>query len=1001
MYQMLCGRLPFSARETRELFRQIREDAPQPPRQLAPDLPIRLEAICLKAVAKEQADRYTTAADMARELRQVLASHSHEAVTQVFADPTAGEPTQGATASRTSPSLRRPREAERRQITVLFSKIEITGGLGGHEPLDIEEQDDLIQEFREHCAQVVERFEGTVVPTAIEEIQVCFGYPVAEEDAPLRAVRTGLEMMSELSRRNEQLQQRGVRFDAWVAILTAPAVVGESASPPGGVISVVGEAPLVATRLEGLSQTKDVLVSGATHKLIEGFFRCESLGACSLRGVAEPIEVFRVLGESEAQTRIEVAEQRGLTPLVGRDLEVAMLQKHWSDVCESMGHVVLLTGDAGLGKSRLIHALREFVHQQGDEPAPLVIEWRCSPYYQNTGLYPLADYLEHLCEIRRDALNAERLEKLIDCVQRHKAGRPEEAVPLLAALLSIDVGDRYPPLRLSPMAQKQRTLDLIVNWLGSLADQQPVLFIVEDLHWADASTLELLEQLIDPVAGQRILTVLSCRPEFRVPWATRAHQSLLALNRLRKQEVAALMQLQTGSRHLPPAIVEQIIDRTGGIPLFVEEYTKMLLETGGLKVADGELERTSSFTITAIPATLQDLLMARLDRMRSVPEVIQLGAALGRYFSFELIREVAELDEALLLEELGKNATVRLFFVLRGMWTWRLLRDELDRCCELCDQVLELAATPECRDFRAEAHFLPGNTYYYRGDFQRSLQHLQAGWELFDLDQSRDFALRTGLNYGVTILGQMALALWQLGYCDQAFQRVTEAIQLAEKLDHPFSRAFALYHRRRLQQYSRMDDAVEESIQAELALAREQRYVFREAQALMCQAACLVRNGQLAESRAPLQQGEAMYQACGARLSLTQHFSYLADIYLDAGLPDEAAAALDKATAVLEQSTERYLEAEVLRLRGRLLLARSADNAAEAESCYRQALDIARQQDGRSRQLRVATSWAQLMHQQGKNAEAAALLRPLYDWFTEGLDTPPLVEARRLLDQLT
>ena len=730
-------------------------------------------------------------------------------------------------------------------------------------------------------------------------------------------------------------------------------------------------------------------------------------------------------------------------------------------------------------------------------------------------------------------------------------------IPLLASLLSIASDHRYPPLNLSPAGQKQRTLDVLVNWLGHLAAQQPVLFIVEDLHWSDPSTLELLQLIVEQTAGQRLLALLTFRPEFTVPWPTGTHQTQLALNRLRKQQVAEMMQRQTGGKRLPPALVEQIADRTGGVPLFVEEYTKALLETGGLKVVGGQLEQTASFSLAAIPATLQDLLVARLERMASLADVAQLGAALGREFSYELMRAVAELDEPQLQDELAKlvageilfqrgrppqcnyqfkhallqeaayqsllkkkrqrfhqqiaevlqarfpetaetqpellahhwteadqasaaipywlqaglrsqrrsanreaiehfrrglqllatlppgpqrdqqeldflmplgvvlmaakgyaapevgdcfgharrlcealQATVPLFFVLRGMWAWRLLRDELDLCCDLCDETLRLAETSEGRELLTEAHFLPGNTYYYRGDFVRSMQHLEAGWAQFDYERSRQHALRTGLNSGVTTLCHMALALWQLGYPDQAFQRMQQALALADQLAHPFSRAFALYHRRRLEQYSRLAAEVEKTVEAEWTLAREQGFVFREAQVLMCRAACLLRHGRTEEALRQLRQGEATYQATGAKLSLTHHFSYLAETYLELGRPEEAQTALDKAAAVQQHSTERYLEAELLRLRGECLLAQSPTAAAAAETCFQTATEIARRQQAKSRELRIALSWSRLLQKHGRTDEALSLLRPVYQWFTEGWEMPDLVEARRLLEEL-
>ncbi|HND51947.1 MAG TPA: hypothetical protein PLV92_06105, partial [Pirellulaceae bacterium] len=749
-----------------------------------------------------------------------------------------------------------------------------------------------------------------------------------------------------------------------------------------------------------------------------------------------------------------------------------------------------------------------------------------------------------------------------------------ESVPLLAALLSIEVAGRYAPLNLTPTGQKQRTFEALIDWLRGEARRRPILLVVEDLHWADPSTLELLELILDAVQRERVLVLLSSRPEFTTPWSARTHQSQLALSRLRKHEVAAFIRAQTGCQSLPSDLVDRIYDRTGGVPLFVEEYTKNLLETGELVVADGAASLTGEKSLSKIPASLQDLLVARLDRLDSLPDVVQMGATLGREFSHELIVAAAEIPATQVASELDKlvagdilvprgrdasrvyqfkhallqeaayqslvkkkrqrfhrraaetlegkfrdlvetqpeivahhwseavepsravpfwlqaglrsqrrsanreaieqfrrglaeldtlpadsqrdrweldlrvvlgvvlmaakgyaasevgdcfhrarelcesmSAKTRLFFVLRGLWTWRLLRDELDICCRLCDEMLELSELPELNDVRAEAQFLPGNTYYYCGDFERSLKHLEIGWKRFDRDQSEVLMARTGLNCGVTILCHIALAHWQLGRPDLAFDKMDEAMRLAESLEHPFSLAFALYHRRRLQQYCRLDDDVASSVVRELALAREQGFVFREAQALMCQAAVSLRRGAIAESRAQLQQGEQLYRSAKAKLSLTHHFTYMADVYLEVGDVDSAEAALDKALEVQRTSTERYLAAELLRLRGELLLARrrsgspdgspNEETAATAERLFREALDVADSQQARSRALRVAVSLARLLIELGRRDEARALIdsrlsgfaRPLADPRVAAL--PDFVAARRILDEGT
>jgi predicted ATPase len=403
----------------------------------------------------------------------------------------------------------------------------------------------------------------------------------------------------------------------------------------------LGETPNIAARLQGLAASDTLVISATTYRLVHGFFRCQALGAQTLKGVTTPVPVYRVLGESGAQSRLDIPTPRGLVPLVGRNAELALLRQHWAQARDGLGQVVVLSGEAGIGKSRLLHVLKESV---AAEPH-VRIEWRCSPYYQYSALYPVITYLHRLLRWHPDSIPQEKLQALEETLAAVGLALPE-VVPLLASLLTLPLPERYPPVSLSPQRQKQKTLEALLAWLLAEAARQPVLFFVEDLHWIDPSTLEFLTLLVDQGPLAHILTLLACRPEFSPSWTSHAHVTLLTLGRLSRPQVAQMIVQIAGGKALPPAVVEEIIAKTDGVPLFVEELTTMILESGLLQEVAGRYELTGPLPPLAIPTTLHDALMARLDRLSTAKAVAQLGATVGRTFAYELLQAMALLDDA-------------------------------------------------------------------------------------------------------------------------------------------------------------------------------------------------------------------------------------------------------------------------------------------------------------------------------------------------------------------
>jgi class 3 adenylate cyclase/predicted ATPase len=532
-------------------------------------------------------------------------------------------------------------DAERRQLTVLFCDLVDSTVLASQ--LDPEDLREVVRAYQDTCAKVIARFEGHIAQYLGDGLLVYFGYPLAHEDDAQRAVRAGLGVVEAVGQLNARLaQERRVQLAVRLGIHTGLVVVGEIGGGTRQEQLALGETPNLAARLQGLASPNTLVISATTFQLLGGYFACQPLGTPPLKGQAQPMAVYRVLYESMARSRLEAAGRTGWTPLVGREQEIGLLQERWAQVKEGVGQVVVLSGEAGIGKSRLVQVLTE---QVAVEPQAWLTPCQCSPYYQHTALYPLIELLERIAlHFEREDLPAQKLRKLEGFLVQY--GLPlAEAVPLFAALLSLPLSAAYAPLLLSPEQQKQRTLQALLTILLRIAAQQPVLFVMEDLHWVDPSTLELLNLLVDQGPTARILTLLTFRPDFSPPWTGRSHLTQVTVPRLLGRQAAEVIRQVAQGKPLPAEVVEQIVAKTDGVPLFVEELTKMVLESGLLQERDDGYALTGPLPTLAIPATLQDSLMARLDRLTTVKAVAQLGATIGRTFAYALLQAVAPLDE--------------------------------------------------------------------------------------------------------------------------------------------------------------------------------------------------------------------------------------------------------------------------------------------------------------------------------------------------------------------
>jgi len=638
--------------------------------------------------------------------------------------------------------------AERRQVTVLFCDLVGSTALAGS--VDPELLSALMRRYQDACAGAIGRFEGFVAKFMGDGVLAYFGFPRAFEDAAERAVRAGLAIGVEVGRIEGP---EGIYLQTRIGIATGLVVVGEIVGIGSAQErTIVGETPNLAARLQALAEPDTVLVSETTRSLLGGLFELEAIGKHDLKGFARPVPVWRVRGEAANESRYAATRAGAHVPLIGRANEMGLLLDRWRLARSSEGQIVTLIGEAGIGKSRSVEALQEALASEQHTR----IHLQCSPYYSDSSLFPVIKQLSRAALFAADDSPRARINKLGGLFARRAASDPL-AIPLLAELLSIAEASHALPPSLNPMQRKAATITLLVEEILSLGDTDPVLLVLEDAHWIDPTTLELMTRLTDSIARTKLMVLVTARPDFAPPWQTRPHSTLLTLGRLGRADCAELVAGVAAAQNLPAETVAAIVAKTDGVPLFVEELTKSVLESGGEDSA-------------AVPATLKDSLMARLDRLGEAREVAQIAAVIGRQFPFAILDAVmprggATLEAALaklvaagiLLPEghglergfsfkhaLLRDATYEsLLLARRRQWHERTARAVEERFPDLAANEPEVLAYhfgeaalagPAC-DYRMRA----GDRAVSRSAYEEAIAHFSVGLKLAEaLPQSND-----------------------------------------------------------------------------------------------------------------------------------------------------------------------------------------------------------------------------------------------------------------------
>ncbi len=1039
--------------------------------------------------------------------------------------------------------------AERRQLTVMF--CDVVGWTSLSERLDPELLSEIAHAYQAAAGEAIRRYEGHVAQYLGDGLLAYFGYPRAHEDDGQRAVLSAMGILTAIRAMNASwAADSGIELSVRIGIDTGMAVVGQVGDTSHHELLALGEAPNVAARLQALAEPNAILISERTFQLTSGAFEFANLGEQPIKGLARLLQVWRVLGHGALASRFDASARNGLTPMINREQELGLLAACWERSRNAQTQVVLMSGEAGVGKSRLLRALHDRLGPHGHG----LFRFQCSPYHTNTALYPIVAGLSLNLRLDEDVPPAANLDK-VESLVAGRYQRPTKDVQLIASALSVDSVHRYGALTLTPERQKEDTIRALLDLLHSAALEQPSLIVFEDTHWADPTTIEFLDNLIHRVSDAALLVIITQRSHFAPNWSEHSHVTSLSLEKFSRVHSEALVGELTRGKQLPANLIEHVITHADGVPLFVEELTKAVIGSSSLKEGDDRYEYIGSITSIPIPSTLRDSLIARLERSAPVKAVAQVGAAIGREFNHRILAAVAEMPTTVLNDAIGqliaaevvsmrevagekiyvfKHALVRdatydlllksarkhlhakvasalendsigskkvppellayhyteaglttqavrywlragdnaaarsanieaenhlqralellgatpedaqrelielevrtslgpvlvankgytaeevdhtyaraqflvqrvgaapqLFSIVRGQFQLLLLQAKYP----IAERTVEFlrALADDKGDVAAEvdAELCAGLTALYRGRFRNAHEYLRSGAQNYDPEQHRSHSLHAGVDLGVGCVAYHARTLWFLGYPDQAVARGEEAISLAQAAGLSLTLTQALGMLGIVRQARRDHTSTMRWIQKTIEHSAEHGHSYWIVLGDILRGWLLAQTGEPMEGAKLISLGLANYRATGARLGESWFYLMLADAYEKNGQFSEALAQISNALEHIRETEEEYYAAEVHRIKGELLLVGGKAAHAEVEVCFRRALEIADRQDAKGWELRAAMSMAKLLITTGRGKQGRNVLEPVYSWFTEGISTLDLQEAKALLE---
>jgi class 3 adenylate cyclase/predicted ATPase len=1016
--------------------------------------------------------------------------------------------------------------------------------------LDPEDMGAVFDAYHAACTRITRTYDGFVRDLRGDGVLAYFGYPRAHEDDAERTVRAALDIIAAVARlETPAAEPLSVRIGIATGLVVIGDLGGEGALREH---AVVGDTPNLAARLQALAEPGTVVVAASTRRLLGDLFRLRDLGLYRVKGITEPIAAWAVDGVSASQSRFEAIHAAALTDLIGREDELDFLLKRQLLAWKGEGQIVLISGEPGIGKSRLMAALAERI--AGEPHARL--GYQCSPYHTNSAFYPFIAQLERAAGFKADDTSEERLDKL-EALLAIATPRVQDTAPLFAVLLSIPFGDRYPKLVFNSAQQRRRTFAALLNQFESLARQKPILLLFEDLHWADAASLELLDLTVERVRQLPVLALFTLRLDFEPPWVGLPDVGTLTLGRLDRNNVERIVTQVAGGRVLPAEVMNQIVAKTDGNPLFVEELTKAVLE-GDILVKDADGYRLDGpLPPLAIPATLQDSLMARLDRMAPVKEISQIGAAIGREFSYSLMRELVRRDDTALQDALAKLEQAKLVFrrgeppeaiyrfkhalvrdaayesllksrrhqlhsqiartmekkfpdvvvsqpeivahhfteaglvepaieywlkagnlalsrsantaldhlkqglklipniddpMLRnkwelllqtslgnslrttkgwsvdsvrhaytralqlckesgfdertfpavfGLWTWNFVRAALGEARALAEHLLNTAESVDDSVYDVLAHEALGFTLFAQGNFAAAHAELERSISLCEDSKAAAYLDLSAQDPRVHVRAYDGMALWLLGYPDQALRICAEARRYADASQHPFSEAIARTISLRVHQLRGEAAVVASEANAAIALCEQYEFVHYLAMALILRGWARAQQGEFEKGITEIRDGLERERATGALLFECYSLGLLADAYIKNKSYGQALDFLEQAQLRLdEENSERYYAAEIYRLLGETYL-RSNQKLDQAEHYFSKGLKVAREQRAKSLELRLFLSVCDLYESRQNPDKYRSELSEIYGSFSEGFDTADLVRAKARLENFS